>query len=270
MLLLTLSANSSRGDTLQLAVIPQYVPEVAHRNWAPFTKRLGQETGHTIQLRVYRTFDEFETDFLNGVPELVYLNPYHQLVAHRIQKYLPLVRDGSTLLAGVLVVARDSPIKSVRDLNGRSIGFPDPNAFAASLHIRALLAEKEKIRFTPRFYSTHANVYRHVIVGDVAAGGGVNNTLIRERPETRDALRVIYEAPGTAPHPLSAHPRIPLNQREALTQAILRIGQSADGQALLKNIQIPKPVRADHARDYLPLEKLHLQRYSIVTDLPTQ
>lgn len=269
MLLLTLS-GPSRGDSLQLAVIPQYVPEVAHRNWAPFAKRLGQETGHAIQLRVYRTFDEFETDFLNGVPDLVYLNPYHQLVAHRVQKYLPLVRDNSTLLAGVLVVARDSPIKSVRDLNGRSIGFPDPNAFAASLYIRALLAEKEKIRFTSRFYTTHANVYRHVIVGDVAAGGGVNYTLMRERPETRDALRVIYQAPGTPPHPLSAHPRIPLNQREALAQAILRIGQSADGQALLKNIQIPKPVRADHARDYLPLEKLRLQRYSIVTDLPTQ
>lgn len=270
MLLLILAAHPSRSDTLQLAVIPQYVPEVAHRNWAPFARRLGQETGHTIQLRVYRTFDEFETDFLNGIPELVYLNPYHQLVAHRVQKYQPLVRDSSTLLAGVLVVAHDSPIKSVRDLDGQAIGFPDPNAFAASLHIRALLTEKEKIRFTPRFYSTHANVYRHVIVGDVAAGGGVNNTLLRERAETRDALRVIYQAPGTPAHPLSAHPRIPPRQREALAQAILRFEQSADGQSLLKKIQMPKPVRADHTRDYLPLEKLSLHRYTIVTNLPMQ
>lgn len=269
-LLLALGMGTTQAATFTLAVVPQHTPEITHRYWAPFARRLGQETGHTIQLRVYRTFDEFETDFLNGVPELIYLNPYHQLTAYKAQKYLPLVRDGSQLLAGVLVVPQDSPVKSIRDLHGRELGFPDPNAFAASIYMRALLTEKERIRFIPRFYSSHGNVYRHVIVGDVAAGGGVNTTLARERPETRAALRVLYETPGTAPHPLSVHPRVTPADREALVRAILRLGRNDDGRELLKNIQIPQPVRADYRRDYVPLEKLRLHRYTVVTGLPRQ
>jgi len=253
---------------LTLAVVPQLTPEVTYRNWAPFARQLGKQTGLTIQLRVYRTFDEFETDFLNGVPELVYLNPYHQLTAHKAQGYLPLVRDSSQLLSGVLVVQQNSPIQSVKELNGKAIGFPDPNAFAASLYMRALLEEKEKIHFIPRFYASHGNVYRHVIVGDVAAGGGVNNTLNRERPQTRDALRILYKTPGTAPHPLSVHPRVSPNVRERLVRTILTLGQDETGRSLLKRIQIPEPVRADHARDYQPLEKLRLHRYTIVTEIP--
>jgi phosphonate transport system substrate-binding protein len=269
-LALALGTEATLAATFTLAVVPQHAPEITHREWAPFARRLGRETGHTIQLRVYRTFDEFETDFLNGVPELIYLNPYHQLTAHKAQRYLPLVRDGSMPLTGVLVVPRDSPVKSVRDLNGMELGFPDPNAFAASLYLRALLAEKERIRFIPRFYTSHGNVYRHVIVGDVAAGGGVNTTLAREHPATRAALRVLYETPGVAPHPLSVHPRMPPADREALIQAILRLGRSEDGRALLRKIQIPKPVRANFERDYVPLEKLRLHRYTVVTGLSTQ
>jgi phosphonate transport system substrate-binding protein len=167
----------------------------------------------------------------------------------------------------VLVVPHDSPVKSVRDLHGQELGFPDPNAFAASLYLRALLTEKERIRFVPRFYASHGNVYRHVIVGDVAGGGGVNATLARERPETRASLRVLYETPGTAPHPLSAHPRVPAAAREALVQAILRLGETEDGRAILDKTQMPNPVRADHERDYLPLEGLQLHRYTVVTGL---
>lgn len=253
-----------------LAVVPQLSPTVTYRDWSPFAERLGHEIGTTLRVRVYRTFEEFETDLANGLPDLVYLNPYHQIRAHQVQGYVPLVRDGSYRLNGVLVVRRDSPVQSVKDLNGQAIGFPDPNAFAASLYMRALLQEKEKMRFTPRYYTTHGNVYRHVIVGDVAAGGGVNTTLAAERAETRTELRVLYQTPGTAPHPLSAHPRVPVNKREAIIAAILRMQKDADGARLLKAIQMPEPVRADYARDYAPLEKWQLQKYTVPAKLRTR
>lgn len=250
-----------------LAVVPQLSPSSAYRDWSPFAERLGRETGITLRVRVYRTFDEFETDLANGLPDLVYLNPYQEIRAHRTQGYIPLVRDDSYRLSGVLVVRQDSPLQSVRDLNGQTIGFPDANAFAASLYMRALLQEKEKIRFTSRYYTTHGNVYRHVIVGDVAAGGGANTTLAAERAETRHELRVLYQTPGTAPHPLSAHPRVPGRDREAITAAILHMVKDVDGARLLKAIQMPEPGRADFARDYAPLEKWRLQKYTVSTKL---
>jgi phosphonate transport system substrate-binding protein len=96
---------------------------------------------------------------------------------------------------------------------------------------------------------------------------GVNVTLARERPELRDELRVLYETPGTAPHPLCAHPRIPADLRETVTRAILEMGKNDNGRSLLKRIDILQPVRATYERDYQPLEKLNLQKFVVPTEL---
>lgn len=269
MLLLVLALGGTAWPAvaaeLLLAVVPQLPPAVTHRQWRPLVEQLARDTGQDIKLRVYRSYDEFENDLNSGRPDLVYLNPYHQLVAWRAQGYIPLVRDGSRQLTGVLVVRNDSPYRSIKDLNGRDIAFPDPNAFAASLYMRALLQEREKIRFQARYLAGHGNVYRHTILGEVAAGGGVNVTLARERPQMRNELRVIYETPGTAPHPLSAHPRVSEPVRAALTEALLRLVSSDNGRRILADIEMTNPVRADHARDYAPLERLNLHRYTSLT-----
>lgn len=253
-----------------LAIVPQSSPASTYRQWAPFAERLGRLTGERLQLRVYRTFEEFETDLVNGRADFAYMNPYHLVIARKHQGYVSLLRDNSRLLSGVLVVRRDSPITSTQDLNGRDIGFPDPDAFASSLYMRALLQEKEKIRFESRYLTTHSNVYRHVILGTVAAGGGVNVTLARERPEALNELRVLYETPASSPHPLCAHPRISAALQQRVIQAVLRMAEDEDGRAALQLIDIPQPVRADYARDYQSLEKLQLEKYRLQKQLPAQ
>jgi len=266
-LALLIASVVTQAANYTLAVVPQASPADTYQRWAPFTEMLQQVLGQHLQLRVYRTFDEFETDLVNGRVDFAYMNPYHFLVARQAQGYVPLVRDNSRQLSGQLLVRRDSPLKSVKDLNGQAIGFPDPNAFAASLYMRALLQEKMKIRFTSRYLGTHANVYRHIIIGNVKAGAGVNVTFARELPETRAELRVLYETPGTAPHPLCAHPRVPAILREAVTQAVLELGNNENGRALLKQVDIIQPVRAVYARDYQPLERLNLQKFVVQTQL---
>lgn len=42
---------------------------------------------------------------------------------------------------------------------------------------------------------------------------------------------------------------------------MLKWGKDPAGQALLKEVLIPNPVRADYARDYQSLEKLKLDKY---------
>lgn len=261
---------STPAASYTLAVVPQATPSETHRRWAPFAEQLERATGQQLTVRVYRSFDEFESDLVNGLADFAYMNPYHFLMVHKTQNYLPLVRDGSRNLVGTLLVRRDSQLKSIQDLNGRDIAFPDPNAFAASLYMRALLQERGRIRFTPRFLTTHANVYRHVILGSVAAGAGVNVTFARERPETRAELRVLYETPGTAPHPLCAHPRVPADLREAVTRAVLAMGKTDAGRAILKRVDLIQPVRAQYGRDYQPLEKLGLEKYVMQTQLGTR
>lgn len=258
--LLPLAVLAGEERSFTFAVVPQFTAAEIHRDWQPLLDRLREMTGIDFRLRHSRSIPEFEQDFLNGVPDFAFLNPYHAVMARRAQAYVPLVRD-SKPLTGILVVRSDDPLKSVRQLDGREIAFPAPNAFGASLYLRALLVEEFHIRVTPRYVKTHSNVYRHVIMGEVAAGGGVNNTLTHESAEVRGNLRVLYESPGVAAHPIVAHPRVPEAVRKALSEALLRLAADPANAPLLAAVQLPKPVAADYARDYRGLEKLNLDRY---------
>jgi phosphonate transport system substrate-binding protein len=113
------------------------------------------------------------------------------------------------------------------------------------------------------YVKTHTNTYRHVLLGKAAAGGGVNSTLSQEPEDVRANLRILLETPGVPPHPLSVHPRVPAKVHRAVVDAILKMAADPSAKDLLSQIQMPNPVRADYAKDYLPLEKYRLEKYVV-------
>jgi phosphonate transport system substrate-binding protein len=175
---------------------------------------------------------DFEARLLTGEPDFSWVNPYHALMAHNKHGYLTLVRDGKSLLSGLLTVRGDSPVNSLNQLSDANIAFPSPNAFAASLLIRAELAKK-KIDINPVFVKTHSNVYRSIIGKDAVAGGGVNNTLDNEVPEVRQQLRVLFETPAYTPHPIVTHPSVTAAVRDRFLKAMLKLTQDDEGRKLL-------------------------------------
>ena len=245
------------------AVVPQFPPSYIHENWDPLLKVLEEETGLKFVLKTYKSIPEFERAFLKGEPDFAFMNPYHAVMAKRAQGYIPLIRDKNPL-TGILVVRKDAPYRDVRDLDGKKIGFPAPNAYGASLYMRALLSEVFKINFYPLYLKTHDNVYRNVVLGNVAAGGGVNQTLKRQPEEVKRELRILYETPPSAPHPIAVHPRVPEKVRESFKKAFLRLLQKENLKDFLQKVQIPQPVEADYNRDYRPLEKLNLEKYLVL------
>lgn len=250
------------SQTYTLSVVPQFTPVDIGLRWTPLLQRLEAETGYGFQLRLVDKIPKFEADFQTGAPDLLYLNPYHMIMAAKTQGYIPLAR-GQEPLHGILVAEKNGPIKQLNDLNGKTLAFPAPNAFGASLYMRALLIEKEGIRFTPDYVGTHQNVYRRVMMGEAAAGGGIVSTLEKEPAALQNRLHVLFTTPGVSPHPLAAHPRVPRAVREKIISALLKLDRDPAGHKLLADVELDKIVSADYARDYLPLEKLKLERHAV-------
>lgn len=244
-----------------VAVVPQIASIQIYRDWTPLLTKLEQVTGYRFKLLAYNEFSRFELALNQGVPDLVYLNPYHMVIAKLKNQYRPLVRDSSPL-TGILVVRQDSPIKKLTDLDGKNIAFPSPNALGASLYMRALLAEKIKIKATPVYVGSHQNVYRHVLIGEVMAGGGVNSTLEKETEAVRSQLNILFTTPDISPHPLAAHPRIPVDVSKKIVAALLAMRNGPESSKLLAAVQIPQPIEADYKRDYAGLAQLKLERYA--------
>ncbi len=262
-LLLSLNLGARAAQTFSVAVVPQFPPEQIFRAWTPVLNEVSRLTGLHLKLKTYASIPEFETAFLNGEPDFAYMNPYHAVMARKAAGYTPILRDDASRLTGILVVRKDSPITRVDQLNGATLAFPAPNAFGASLYLRALLTEEQNIHFKPEYVTTHSNVFRNVIIGRVQAGGAVRQTLEHETPELQAQLRVLYETPSTYPHPVTAHPRVPTQAREALLQAFLKLGANPAFAEQLKAIQISTPAKADF-KDYAPLEKLGLERFAVI------
>lgn len=259
-LLLVATLSASAATTLTFAVVPQARAEKVSDDWQPVLTELSRQTGVDFKLLTYRSIPNFEAAFLKGEPDFVYLNPYHAVMAKKAAGYLPIIRNDNQPLNGILVVRKDSAIERVEQLDGATLAFPAPNAFGASLLIRSLLREKFKINIKPLYVTTHANVYRNVLLGQASAGGGVLHTLENESPEIQAQLRVLYEAPPTASHPIAAHPRVPAKVRDTVQRAFLKMGADATFAARLHIIALSVPVKADYSRDYAPLQKLQLER----------
>jgi phosphonate transport system substrate-binding protein len=249
------------GRQWRVGIVPQLPPREIAATWMPLLKDLGQRSGQCFVLVVAPSIPAFEQQLRAGELDFAFMNPYHQVMAHRWQGFVPLVHDQAPL-QGVLVVRNDSPVRELKDLNGATVVFPAPNAFAASLVPRALLA-RESIRITPNYVRTHSNVFRNVILGSSRAGGAVNNTWLRERPEVRQKLRVLWRTPLFPAHPFSASGKVPEAVRVKVQAGLLQLGSTAQGRQDLDKVQLSRVVKADYGRDYAPLTRLGLEQFVV-------
>jgi phosphonate transport system substrate-binding protein len=253
-------AWSAENNSYGFGVVPQFEQRKLFRIWRPILDELERRTGFSFTLIGSPKIPVFEQKYMEGTFDFAYMNPYHILKAQISQGYLPLVRDGSRMLKGILVVLKKSPIQSVKELAGKRVAFPSPNALGASLLMRTELAKRHAVEVVPYYVQTHSSVYLHVVLGLTAAGGGVASTLHSQKPEIKQELRVLYETRPVNPHPISVHPRVPEAHQKMVLRALLEMAKTGHGSALLANIPISMMVEAS-MEDYMPMSSWGLDEF---------
>ncbi|NOR71462.1 MAG: PhnD/SsuA/transferrin family substrate-binding protein [Methylomarinum sp.] len=243
-------------------VVPQFEARQLYAIWKPIFKVLEQKTGHTFKMLGTESISEFEREFGKGSYDFAYMNPWHSLVAFEKQGYLPLVRDNVRKLNGVLVVRKDSGIKEISQLEGKRVAFPSPNALGASLLMRAELKRLHGVSIKPIYVGTHSSVYLNVALNQASAGGGVLRSFKNQKPNVQGSLNIIYKTQSIAPHPISAHPRVPKEVIAQVTRAFLEMKNDPVQQALLAKIPMKQPVAAS-AGDYQPLKEMGLEPFYV-------
>ena len=240
-----------------LGVVPQFDQRRLFEVWQPIADALSTKLPCTVQIVPSSSIADFETAFSEGRYDFAYMNPYHLVMAHKAQGYVPLVRDGSKMLRGILVAAADSPIDTVAQLEGKEVAFPSPNALGASLLMRAELAAAG-VSVTPVYVKTHSSVYLHAAKGLAAAGGGVAATLAEQPDAIRSHLKVIYQTQAVPPHPLAVHPRVDAALQAQVQRVWLLL--AAAQPELFEGIPMKRPVATTY-EDYMPLAALGLEAF---------
>jgi phosphonate transport system substrate-binding protein len=259
LLALLLSSTSALAGTYSIGVAPQFESRRMFVIWQPIIGELEKRTGNQFKLVVPLTVTDFERELEKGTYDFVYANPYHIVRLSQKQAYLPLVRDRLPL-RGILVVRKDSPLRNLKELDGKSLAVPSPNAIGASLLIRADLEHFHGVRMKMVNVKTHSSVFLNVLNGLTEAGGGVEKTLGEQDQPVQDALRVIYTTREMPSHPVAAHSRVDQAAREQVRRALLDLAATPAGKALLDEVPMKQPV-ATSIEDYLVLRKWGLEAY---------
>ena len=176
--------------------------------------------------------------------------------------YQAFAKEQDRRLKGILVVRKDSAYRKPADLAGKTVVFPAPAAFAASILPQAELG-RMKIAIDARFVASHDSVYRAVASGLQEAGGGIQRTFEAMPAEIRDALRVLSETPAYTPHAFAAHPRVPPGAVSKVLAAMAALAGDESGQRLLAPLAF-KGITAAQDKEWSDIRTLDinlLERY---------
>lgn len=262
LLLLNGGAAQAAGErTYSIGVVPQFEARQIHNTWNPILDELKQRTGYNFELTGSPSIPEFEKQLDAGFFDFAYMNPYHMVIAHNKQGYVPLLRDTGTGLNGILVVKKGG-IKQVSELNGKTIAFPSPNALGASLMMRADLSDKFRLDYRPTYVKSHSSVYPNVLPGLIAAGGCIQKTLNQQSPQIREGLEIIHQTGSITSHPIAAHPRVDSNIQQQVQQTFLDLARTSKGKTTLGQVPI-KELGTATISDYNSIAKLGLERFYV-------
>ncbi len=239
--------------------VPQFEQRKLHAIWKPIVDELARRTGLQFNLVTTLTVQEFHTAYTRGQFDFVYVNPYNIARLHGTQAYVPLVADKKPL-RGIVVIRKDGEVKTIADLNGKTVAFPSPNALGASLLVRSDFDQIHHIQITPLYVKTHSSVYLHVAKGLAAAGGGVEKTLQEQDEAIRAELQVIYTTRSCPSHPVAAHPRVPPEIQERVRQALLAMSGTREGAGMLAKVPIAELVPVTYG-DYVSMGGWGLDKY---------
>ncbi|ARE38627.1 Phosphonate ABC transporter phosphate-binding periplasmic component [Rhodovulum sp. P5] len=231
-------------EPLVLGVVPQQSAKEILARWAPLATFLEERLGQPVALQVSPDIPSFEACVAAGAYDIAYMNPFHYTTYHDLVGYEGIAHRAEKRLKGIMVVAADSPMQALSELDGEKIAFPSPGAFAASVVQRAELNE-QGIGYEPVYVRSHVSVYKTVAQGIFPAGGGIQRTLNALEPDLRAKLRVIHTTTGYTPHAFAVHPRV--SGETSAEIAGLLAGLAAEQPDIAAGLAIGAIVPADDA-----------------------
>jgi phosphonate transport system substrate-binding protein len=231
--------NVDEPIVLVFGIVPQQAASTLARLWSPVFELLSQDANFQLRFATARDIPTFEKRLALGEYDIAYMNPYHYTVFHDDVGYQALVKQKDKKIKGIIVVRKDSPIQSLKELNGKQIAFPAPAAFAASVLPRVNI-KLEGIEAQIKYVGSHDSVYLAVAQNLVDAGGGVKRTFNTMGKSTTDQLRVLWTTPGYTPHAVAVHPRVSSEIVDELRLRFVELASLPEGREILTKLRFSR------------------------------
>ena len=234
LLLLVLGTRSwSQGQTqpLSFGVIIWRSPTLTAQFWNPILRYISDKSGVPLQLKVAQTGPEHTAMVRRG--ELHFLYSNHNFIKENEESgYRVFARPKEDAGTGEIVVLKDSPIRSLADLEGQEVVFPHIAAFFGyHLPMDALL--RKGIQVKAHFAGNQEGAMGQLKAGRAIAAG-VNAEVMRAFAQRENiAYRVLWSSDKYLSLALSALPSVPPETVKAVREAFLKMADDPEGAKVL-------------------------------------
>lgn len=205
---------------LVFGVLNQQSPLKTAERWNPILRYLSDATGLHFQLRMGATVQETNAMMARGEFDLAFTN--HNFRPEYDGTYKVIARWSGNPIFGVIAVAADSPIESLKQLAGKRIAFPSKSAFVAyAVPMTAIRAAGVPIEVVMAGNQEGALAQLKARQVDAAA---VNSRFLSQYAAQQGLrYREIFTSEGYAELPVLVHPRLSKSQVEVIQKALLAV-----------------------------------------------
>lgn len=228
---LLMSAVSHAGAPYAFGVLNQRSLQATAAYWNPILNYVSARSGVPLELHIGRTANETTDRIVAGKLDFAYTNhlftPKRAALGWRV-----LARQDSRGIRGQVVVREDSPVKSLQDLAGLSVAFPNPYAFVGYyVPFDALL--RANVKVTPLFAGNQEAAMGQLMSGQVAAAGVNHQVMADFALRNGFKYRVLSESEPYFDLAVMASPRVSSVDGEKVRQAFVGMGSDPEGQRVL-------------------------------------
>jgi phosphonate transport system substrate-binding protein len=219
LLLMFASDSGAQERPLTFGVLNQQSASLTAERWNPLLQYVSTAIGVPLRLRMGPTVDDTDAMMGRGELDFVFTNHNFQSEFDGIG-YKVIARWSGEPIRGVIAVATDSPIRTLRQLEGRRVAFPSRDAFVAYA-VPVLALKRAGVAMQEVLAANQEGALAQLKAGRVDAAA-VNSRFLAQYEGREDVrFRGIYVSDEYPDLAVIAHPRVPVAVVERVRQALI-------------------------------------------------
>ncbi len=237
------AAQSSRR--LLIGLVPEESMFKQFARYEPLARYLSDQTGLEIELTVLPRYENLLSSFVSQNMDAAFFGSLTYVRAHRRLGVQAIARperqDGISTYHGIIITRRDSGIRSVRDMRGKSFAFASRDTIAGYalplVYFRKAGVVNYKTYLKETYFTgTHEDVI-HDVLDRKADIGAAKNTeferLAEQDPRIRETLWVLALSPEMPENTFAVRKDLDPDITRRLSEALLNMHDTMTGRRVL-------------------------------------
>ncbi len=230
--------------TYHFVVHPLHNPAKLMQAYQPLIDYLNRRLhGERLVLEASRDYAKFEEKYRARKPDFLLPNPWQTLQAMKVNYHVIAMAGDPQDFKGIFVVRKDSDLKHITDLKGKSVSYPSRTALAACIMPQYLLFNHGiniNTDIENHYVGSQESAIMNAYLRQTAAGATWPppwRAFQKQHPRVAAELKVIWETESLVNNSVMVRNDVPAQVREQVRVFLLGLDATKEGKLVLARME---------------------------------